>query len=321
MLLQVGPIVIPYFDFADALRRSGRSAHTQRAYLRWAQRYLVDQGVLSRSRGVDRAEQLARVPVERMLPAMTAPALARWLRVLVAAGQGRQSVDQARAAIVFLAEQAAAGGLLAAEVPSAMHAVPTPAPLLPGSSGRRLSQGELQRLIAAARDMTPNEAQAVRNTLLMTMLCGMALRREELADARWGDISGATPACLHIADGAGQKVEVALPRSITPVLARWEGLVAATPGGLSGQSPLLRRIWKGGRISRAGLSPEGIWHVVRLASEASGLGHVSPEDLRRSVAAGLHEEGFPVEAIQRTLRHRSRDVTERYLRRILREGD
>jgi integrase len=78
----------------------------------------------------------------------------------------------------------------------------------------------------------------------------------------------------------------------------------------------VRRLWKGGRVSRFGLSTDGIWYIVDQASLYAGLGHVAPHDLRRSVAGALQESGVAIDKISRLLRHRNVAVTERYLSKL-----
>jgi integrase len=55
--------------------------------------------------------------------------------------------------------------------------------------------------------------------------------------------------------------------------------------------------------------------VVELSKDAN-IERVTPDDLRRSVAARLRDEGVSLEDINRLLRHRSIRVTERFLAKI-----
>ena len=55
--------------------------------------------------------------------------------------------------------------------------------------------------------------------------------------------------------------------------------------------------------------------VVELSKDAS-IERVTPDDLRRSIAAGMRDEGISMEEINRLLRHRSIRVTERFLAKI-----
>jgi integrase len=106
-----------------------------------------------------------------------------------------------------------------------------------------------------------------------------------------------------------------VPKPVVGALKGWHAAVHARDGRV-GASPLLRRLWKGGRISQQALTPDGIWLVVGEAAAAAGIGHVAPHDLRRSVAGALHESGVPIDKISRLLRHSNVAVTERYLSRL-----
>lgn len=48
--------------------------------------------------------------------------------------------------------------------------------------------------------------------------------------------------------------------------------------------------------------------------------HVTPDDLRRSAVAGLRDAGISTEEISRLLRHRSVQVTERFLSKLPKSG-
>jgi integrase len=117
--------------------------------------------------------------------------------------------------------------------------------------------------------------------------------------------------------GKGRKMaNIDVPRSVLQSLAQWRRVVAASENRPMETSPIVRRIWKGGRVSRQGLTPDGIWLVISEAAAAADLGHVAPHDLRRSVAGALQQAGVPIEKISRLLRHTNVAVTERYLGRL-----
>jgi integrase len=145
----------------------------------------------------------------------------------------------------------------------------------------------------------------------------MALRREELAFARWGDLSTQNNRVVLRVHGKGRKNAVIdVPRPVLQALDQWRRVVAPGEVRPPASSPLVRRIWKGGRVSRQGLTPDGIWLVINEAALAAQLGHVAPHDLRRSVAGALQQAGVPIEKISRLLRHTNVAVTERYLGRL-----
>ena len=147
----------------------------------------------------------------------------------------------------------------------------------------------------------------------MTMLCTMALRREELSAAQWGDLQRKGERIfLNIRNDGGA---VVVPAKLLKTLTYWRDAI----GEPAGDSPLIRRIWKGGRIAKEGLSSDGIWLIVKNAAHVANLGHVSPDDLRRSVAGGLRDADHSVEEISKLLRHKNTLITERYLKRIPRQ--
>jgi integrase len=149
------------------------------------------------------------------------------------------------------------------------------------------------------------------------ILCTMALRREELSSARWGDLSLQNDRIVLRVHGKGRKAAIIdVPRPLLGLLDRWRKAIARLEPSPPPESPLVRRIYKGGRVSQRGLTPDGIWWMITDAAEAAGLGHVAPHDLRRSVAGALHEAGTPIEKISQLLRHSNVAVTERYLSRL-----
>jgi integrase len=105
-------------------------------------------------------------------------------------------------------------------------------------------------------------------------------------------------------------VDVPLP--VVAIIDRWRNMLGEPPAS----TPLIRRIWKGGRIAKAGLSPDGIWLIIRDAAQFANLGHVTPDDLRRSAVANMYRNGMPIEEISRLLRHRSILITERFLAKL-----
>jgi integrase len=149
------------------------------------------------------------------------------------------------------------------------------------------------------------------------MLCTMALRREEVAAARWSDFSIQNNRAVLRVHGKGRKTApIDVPRAVLMALTSWRQTLTAQGQLKSNASPILRRLWKGGRISQSGLTPDGIWLIVSDAARAANLGAVAPHDLRRSVAGALQANGVPIEKISRLLRHSNVAVTERYLSKL-----
>ncbi|MDQ7035844.1 MAG: tyrosine-type recombinase/integrase [Anaerolineae bacterium] len=298
------------FDLTTALPRRTASPNTQRAYYRWVDRYLADVAGLKETRGADRLKRMKNFPVRSMSKHLTPRKLTNWLNRLVKEGQGRQALDQARATIVTVADLLAEANIIETALASEIQAVSVPSIKKKETPERLLTPNEVKSIMSAAREMATSVNQKLRNNVIATMLCTMALRREELSAAKWGD--------LQIRDGGlvvldmGQGGYVDMPRPVLAIIDRWRNIIGTPEAG----SSLIRRIWKGGRVAKAGLSPDGIWLIIRNAADHANLGHVTPDDLRRSAVANMYNNGMPLEEISRLLRHRSVLITERFLSKL-----
>ncbi len=310
------------FNFAMALPGRASSRHTQRAYFRWIDTYLVDVAGMKATRGDSRYMRMSSLPIQILRDILTAQQLRAWLGVLAGRGHGKQGLGQARAAIVTLTDLLAEAEWIDDYTAAAMARVRPPRAEDGQRPGRWLSLDQLRELMQASREVATSQNQELRNHVMATMLCTMALRREELAVARWGDLSLQNNRPVLRVHGKGRKVAtIDVPRPVLRALDYWRRAIA--PGELHppAGSPLIRRIWKGGRISRHGLTPDGIWHNVERFARYAGLGHVTPHDLRRSVAGALQEAGVTIDKISQLLRHSNVAVTERYLSRLPRANE
>jgi len=298
------------FDLTKALPKRTSSPHTQRAYYRWIDQFLVDLAGMKPTRGDARIDRMRALPIQRILPILKPDTLETWLNLLVDEGHSRQGLDQARASVVTMGELMADDDLISAKLFGRLKYISTPSVEIKKKKATILSRDELNALMTSARENSTSHNQMLRNSVAMMMLCMMALRREELSAANWGDLQRqGDKIILSIRNGDGA---VQVPSKLLSVLTSWRDAIGAP----SNDSPLIRRIWKGGRIAKAGLSPDGIWLIVKDAATSAHLGHVSPDDLRRSVAGGLRDNGHSVEEISQLLRHKNTIITERYLKRI-----
>lgn len=310
-----GPLGSPIdaiFDFARVLAGRASSRHTQRAYTRWVDRFLADVGGLPLTNGPDRSRRMHSLPLAALLPFMNAPTLRAWLGRLAEEGQGKQGLNQARASIVTLASLLAEAGWLDDYISAGMSRVRTPRAEEGQRPGRWLSLEQIKQLMEAAETIATSEEQQIRNRVIMSMLCTMALRREELTDALWSDLRTQNERVVMLIHGKGSKaVYVDVPKRVIQALELWASLVKP-----DSNSPLIRRIWKGGRISSGGLSTDALWRIVNAAAQEAGIGHVAPHDLRRSIAGSLQQSGASIDTISRLLRHTNVAVTERYLDKL-----
>ncbi len=298
------------FDLTKALPKRTASSNTQRAYYRWVDQFLVDLVGMKPTRGDARIDRMRNLPISHLLPIIQPDTLKTWLNLLVDEGHSRQGLDQARASIVTLGELLADEDLISAKLLEQLKYISTPSVEIKPTKITLLNREQLGVLMNSARDISTSHNQMLRNSVTMMMLCMMALRREELSAAKWGDIQRQGDKVVLTIRSDGGAVHI--PSKLLPVLTSWRNVI----GVPEGESPLIRRIWKGGRIAKAGLSPDGIWLIVKESAKSANLGHVSPDDLRRSVAGGLRDSGHEIEEISKLLRHKNIIITERYLRRI-----
>lgn len=305
------------FNFLMALPGRTSSPHTQRAYFRWVDTYLVDVAGLKATQGDQRIHRMSVLPMRVLYETISAAQLRAWLGMLAGRGHGKQGIDQARAAIVTLTQLLVEAGWLDDYVAAMVANVRPPKAEDGQRPGRWLSKDEIRQLMLAARQIATSRNQELRNHVVMTMLCTMALRRDELASARWSDLSTQNNRPVMRVHGKGRRTAVIdIPRPVLQALDHWRQAVAPGESRPVGHSSLVRRLWKGGRVSKSGLTPDGIWLIIDQASTYAGLGHVAPHDLRRSVAGALQESGVTIDKISRLLRHRNVAITERYLSRL-----
>ena len=310
------------FNFAAALPGRASSPHTQRAYFRWVDTYLVDIAGMKPTTGDSRLNRMMTLPLDVLHDSLSAQQLRAWLGKLAGRGHGKQGLDQARAAIVTLADLLAEAEWLDDYTAAAMSRVRPPRAEEGQRPGRWLAVDQLKLLMVASREIATSPNQELRNHVLATMLCTMALRREELAVAKWGDLSIQNNRVVMRVHGKGRRTALLeVPRPVLSAIDRWRRAIAPDVPHPPKHSALLRRIWKGGRIARHGLSPDGIWLVIERTARYAGLGHVAPHDLRRSVAGALQEAGVSIDKISRMLRHSNVAVTERYLSRLPRANE
>ena len=305
------------FDFASVLSGRASSPHTRRAYTRWIDRYLADVAGQETTTGTARHQRMRKLPLEALLPVMNAPSLRAWLGRLSQEGLGKQSLNQARAAIITLSSLLAEAGLLDDYSSAAMGNVRIPRAEDGQRPGHWLAPEQIRELMQAASDLATTDTQRARNRVIMGMLCTMALRREELVEARWKDLGVQNGRPVMLVHGKGSKaVYVDIPKNVMGSLEVWQRYVDPAP-----DSPLLRRLWKGGRISENALTADSLWRIVSAAARHAGLGTVAPHDLRRSIAGSLQLSGVPIDTISRLLRHSNVAITERYLSKLPQQNE
>jgi len=169
-----------------------------------------------------------------------------------------------------------------------------------------LSQAEVRALMATCDDSLTGR----RDWVILALLVGAGLRRDELAGIRCEDLTdvpgkNGKVRWLLTVTGKGEKSRV-IP--INPVLAdRLRAWCQDIQQGLVARSL--------GRKKELGdsLSEIGIFNIVRKHGALIGKPDLDPHDLRRTYAQLGYEAGIPITQISRLLGHSSVKTTQTYL--------
>ena len=287
----------------------GTSVHTRRAYRRWIREYIEEKlpGTVADWRHISAA---------RVVPILSVAEFKMWLGKLKERDLGRQSLNQAHAALVFLCRCLAdtypeanyhvlLGNLKGVELPKA-------------ETGRRrrtwYDQNQVAQLLKTASQTNSTSVISSRNMamLMLMVLCG--LRRNEIVSARWSDLSKQGENAILQVHGKGAHLrQVKVPSEVVDVLLRWR----SRQSKVCPSDVMFTRIRRGNCVTPEGLSTQAVMNVVKTAAKEAGLPVISPHDLRRTLARGAYEAGASFELIRQTLGHSSVESTERYINATL----
>ena len=171
--------------------------------------------------------------------------------------------------------------------------------------GHWLTKEQAKELLAVPDRST---AKGKRDYVILALLVGCALRRQELAsldvetiqlrEGRW---------MLADLEGKGRRIRtVAIPIWVKHGINAW-----MTAAGME-EGPLLRSIRKGGKIGQS-LSDWAVWSIVEQSAKQIGIERFGAHDLRRTCAKLCRKGGGDLEQIKFLLGHSSVQTTERYL--------
>ncbi len=289
---------------------AGLSVHTQRAYRRWIARYLAEVSGLS-----PEALDLKALPIALAVESLATANLKAWLGSLKAEGLGKQSIMQAKASVVWLAQFMADMERIEYAVASGLSRVKAPRAETGQRSGTWLSAEEIRAMLNKLRNApSRNPALQARNVAIITLMVTCGLRRDEVAAALWSDLTRQGRNQILKVHGKGEKMRpVKLPEMTCAAIERWR----AHHPRPEGDNPLFSRVWANGTVITSGITDRAVWNVVQQSARAAGLPRISPHDLRRSFARGAYEAGVSFELIRQALGHSSIATTERYVNSAL----
>ncbi len=173
--------------------------------------------------------------------------------------------------------------------------------------GNWLTKEQAKELLAVPDRST---LKGKRDYVILALLVGCALRRQELASLDVGTIQQREGRwVLADLEGKGRRVRtVAIPVWVKQGINAW-----MTAAGIE-EGPLLRSIAKGKKAKMGeSLSDWAVWSVVEQSARQIGIERFGVHDLRRTCAKLCRKSGGDLEQIKFLLGHSSIQTTERYL--------
>jgi integrase len=148
-----------------------------------------------------------------------------------------------------------------------------------------------------------------RDYVIIALLVGCALRRQELASLKIEDIQLRERRWVIIdLRGKGGRIRtVAVPIWVK------QGIDAWIAAAMIEKGRLLRPLSKSGKMVGDELGDWAVWSVVEQSSKEIGIEHFGAHDLRRTCAKLCRKNGGDLEQIKFLLGHSSIQTTERYL--------
>jgi integrase len=172
--------------------------------------------------------------------------------------------------------------------------------------GNWLTREQAKELLAVP---DRSKLKGKRDYLIIALLVGCALRRQELASLKIEDIQLREGRWVIIdLRGKGGRIRtVAVPIWVKVGVDAWLAAARIEKGRL------LPPLSKSGKLVGDELGDWAIWSVVEQSSKQIGIEHFGAHDLRRTCAKLCRKNGGDLEQIKFLLGHSSIQTTERYL--------
>jgi integrase len=172
--------------------------------------------------------------------------------------------------------------------------------------GNWLTREQAKELLAVPDRST---LKGKRDYVIIALLVGCALRRQELASLTIEDIQlrEGRWVIIDLCGKGGRIRTVAVPIWVKQAIEVWMAAANLEKGRL------LRPLSKSGKIVGGELGDWSIWSVVEQSSKQIGIEHFGAHDLRRTCAKLCRKNGGDIEQIKFLLGHSSIQTTERYL--------
>lgn len=165
-----------------------------------------------------------------------------------------------------------------------------------------LTQAEVRQLLNACAD----DIYGQRDKVILGLLVGAGLRREELSNLRFEHITKmGDRTVIQVIAGKGAKDRVIpINGKLAKLLEDWQRIAG---------SGFVARSLGMNRELGDNLSPVQIFRITRSYGERIGKPELAAHDLRRSYAQLGYEAGVPITQISKLLGHTSVATTQKYL--------
>ena len=167
-----------------------------------------------------------------------------------------------------------------------------------------LNLAEVRSLLTGLTDETTIKGK--RDRVVLGLLVGAGLRREELAGLTWEHVKQQGERTVLSITGKGKKRRVIpIHDKLVSLLDEWAELV-----GRIGY--IARSVTKGGELGES-ISGQAILDIVDAYGQELGKVKLRPHDLRRTYARIGYDAGIDIGQISKLLGHASIATTQRYL--------
>ncbi|MCC6607871.1 MAG: site-specific integrase [Anaerolineae bacterium] len=167
-----------------------------------------------------------------------------------------------------------------------------------------LNLAEVRALLTSLTDETAMKGR--RDRVVLGLLVGAGLRRDELAGLTWADVKQQGERTVLSITGKGKKRRVIpIHDKLVALLDEWAELV-----GRSGH--IARSVTKGGELGES-ISGQAILDIADAYGQELGKEKLRPHDLRRTYARIGYDAGIDIGQISKLLGHASIATTQRYL--------
>ena len=172
--------------------------------------------------------------------------------------------------------------------------------------GHWLTREQARELLAVP---DRSKLKGKRDYVILALLVGCALRRQELASLKIEDIllRDGRWVIIDLRGKGGRIRTVAVPIWVKQGIDAWIAEAKIEKGSL------LRPLSKSGKMVGDELGDWAVWSVVEQSSKQIGIEHFGAHDLRRTCAKLCRKNGGDLEQIKFLLGHSSIQTTERYL--------